>query len=176
MASLGLKITAQAFPQKPQDRLKAVLRSHGLKWPKFYFSPMLSQWKEEILQHCWRNLLFGTNTQHLIPWPILEKDGTHCATKRSPMWPRPSEQNYQLSLSTCKPSLHCIHKTVHSDSSVLPCSPDRFTEAVCNFFQLSASPSKSKAPPQPSFPKAFWLAEGKGKISPETKGKNTCEV
>lgn len=101
----------------------------------------------ERAQHCWRDLLFGANTQDLITWPTLEKDGTHCGTKRSPMRPRPSEQNYKLSLSICK-SISALHP---QDSSLRffspPCSPDMSTETMCNFFQLSAPPSKSKAPP-----------------------------
>lgn len=87
-------------------------------------------------QHCWRNMLFGAKTQHLIPWPTLGNDGTHCGTNRSPMWPRSSEQNYKLSLGTCK-SISALHP---QDSSLrlfsLPCSPDTSTEAMCNFFQF----------------------------------------
>lgn len=120
MASLALKITGQlwVFPQKPQDRLKGVLRSHGLKWPKFYLSPRLSQWKELSTAE---EILFGTNTQHLIPWLTLEKDG-----RSEKLWyqkvPYVAQAIWTELQAFIKhmqtPSLLCIQETVHSGSSV----------------------------------------------------------
>lgn len=124
-----LKLPGQlwAFPERPHEQwLKAIPRSHRLKWSNFYLSPRWSQWKEfstaeEIFYLGPKTQPWAANTQHLVPWPTTVPNGTYHGTKRSLMWPRPSEKSYKLSLNTCESiSAHtCIHmKPFHSDSSV----------------------------------------------------------
>lgn len=115
MASLSLKLTGQlwAFPERPREPheqwLKAIPRSHRLKWSNFYLSPRSSRWKElstaeEIFYLGPKNQPQAANTQHLVPWPTMVPNATYRGTKRSYMWPRPSEQSYKLSLNICESS------------------------------------------------------------------------
>lgn len=148
-AALGLSRKAtwamtEGHPKEPQTEM-------------IQFLPLSQVKSMERVQHCWRDLLFGAQNPAMGSQHTAFGTMTYHSTK----WYLPWYQKVTYVTKTLWKELQafikhmwkhlCTHMHSHEAISLrlfsLTHSPDKFTETMGNFFQLSAPPTKSKAPP-----------------------------